>query len=83
LPEKKVEPIKETEPVVDPEKKEEPMGYPPPPQKKKKQSKLDNHKKAIHNALEKNDSKASIARRFKISLSGFNNWLKKNPLEVD
>jgi len=61
----------------------EPMGYPPPPQKKKKSSKLDKHKKAIYNALEKKDSKASIARRFKISLSGFNNWLKKNPLEVD
>ena len=89
-PEKKVEPIKEPvveptpEPVIEPEKKEEPMGYPPPPpQKKKKQSKLDKHKKAIYNALEKKDSKASIARRFKISLSGFNNWLKKNPLEVD
>ncbi len=90
LPEKKVEPIKEPEPEPEPIpeiKKEEPitepMGYPPPPQKKKKQSKLDKHKKAIHNALEKKDSKASIARRFKISLSGFNNWLKKNPLEVD
>jgi len=46
-----------------------------------KKSKLDLVKTEIHDSLRQKKSKSSIAKEYKISISGFNNWLKKNPLE--
>jgi len=47
----------------------------------RKGSKLDKHKTEIHSLLKDGNTKKSIAEKFNISIAGFNNWLKKNPIE--
>jgi hypothetical protein len=51
------------------------------PRKHNKGSRLDKHKEKIHALLKEGETKSALARKFKISLGAFNNWMKKNPLE--